>query len=345
MKKIVGMVLAISLVFTTAIPAFAAEPDSKGLEQAITKVKNIVSIPADYKEFEYSSSQYKSNGNPVSVWYLSWNNEDHRAGISASVENDGYLINFDKFVDKQNEGLGSVSRAEGQKTADAFLTKARPDVAAYMKSEENQDNLDSDRHYYRYRMYQNGAIVSFVEAGIEVDKYTGEVIGFNFRGAGEEFSKLPSSEGVIGIDAAKKAYLDEINVDLNYYSNFDYESKILKIFPAYSPSGDTSKVIDAKTGKAVPLYDDIYYGRDMAGMGSMAKSMDSEAQENALTKEELAAVENISNLIGKDKAENILRNMAPGITSGMKVTDISLSKNYAQPGKYLWEIGFDGAYG
>lgn len=344
MKKIIGMVVAVSLVFTAAIPAFAAETDSKGLEKAITNVKSIISIPADYKKFEYSSNQYEANGNPISIWYLNWNKDDNSAGISATVENDGYLINFNKFIDKQNEGLGSVSRDGGRITADAFLSKARPDISAFMRYEDNQYSSNSDRHYYRYRMYQNEAIVSFVEAGIEIDKYTGEVIGFNFQSAGEDFSKLPKTESVIGLEAAKKSYLDEINVDLNYYSNFDHNTKVLSIFAAYAPSGDVARAIDAKTGKAVPLYDG-YYGRDMGGMGNSAKSMDSAAQESALTKEELEAVENISNLISKDKAESILRNIVPGITSGMKVTNVSLSKNYAQPDKYLWEIGFDGAYG
>ncbi|HHU18475.1 MAG: YcdB/YcdC domain-containing protein [Anaerovoracaceae bacterium] len=345
MKKILGIILAVSLILSAVSPAFAAEIDSKGLEQAIIKVKNIVSIPADYKKFEYASSQYESNGKLVSIWNLNWYKEDYSSGVSASIENDGYLINFNKFTDKNNEGFGTLSRAEGQKIADAFLKKARPDLSEYMKPEENQNYYNSDRYHYRYRMYQNDAIVSFIDIEIEVDKYTGEVIGLNFMGAGEDFSKLPSSDGVIGIEVAKKAYLEEINVDLNYYSNFDYESRVLRIFPAYSPSADTSKAIDAKTGKAIPLYNDVYYGRDMGGMGSSAKSMDSAVNESALIKEELAAVEGIANLITKDKAEKVLREQVPGITSAMKVTNTSLSKSYVQPDKYLWEIGFDGAYG
>lgn len=214
-----------------------------------------------------------------------------------------------------------------------------------MKPEDNQNNYNSDRHYYKYRMYHNDAIVGFMDVSIEVDKFTGEVVGFNFMGVGEDVSKLPSTDGVIGIEAAQKAYLEEINVDLNYYSNFDYESRVLRIFPAYSPSDDTSKAIDAKTGKAIALYNDVYYGRDMGGMGSSAKAMDSAVNESALIKEELAAVEGIANLITKDKAEKVLRDQVPGITSDMKVTNTSLSKSYAQPEKYLWEIGFDGAYG
>ena len=94
MKKILGIILAVSLILSAVSPAFAAEIDSKGLEQAIIKVKNIVSIPADYKKFEYASSQYESNGKLVSIWNLNWYKEDYSSGVSASIENDGYLINF-----------------------------------------------------------------------------------------------------------------------------------------------------------------------------------------------------------------------------------------------------------
>lgn len=345
MKKLLTMILTFSLILTSAVPAFAEETDSKGLEKAITQVKNVVTIPSDYKDFQYSSSQYEDNGKTVSVWYLNWNKEDNSGGISATVENDGYLINYYKFSNKQNEGLGSVTRETGQKKAAAFLAKLRPDIAADLRLTDNTDSYSTDRLYYRYEGYKNGAIVSFVEAGVEVDKYTGEVIGFHCPGAGEDLSKLPSTDGVIGLDAAKKAYLEKINVTLNYYSNFDYNKKILTIFPAYSAANTAGKAIDAKTGEVISLYHDYSYYGGMGGMERMSKNADSASSENALTKEELAAVESISNLISKEKAESILRNGAAGITPDKKLTNASLSKNYIEPDKYLWEIGFDGAYG
>ena len=82
------------------------------------------------------------------------------------------------------------------------MKKARPDLSEYMKPEENQNYYNSDRYHYRYRMYQNDAIVSFIDIEIEVDKYTGEVIGLNFMGAGEIF-KVTFFRYVIGIEVAK----------------------------------------------------------------------------------------------------------------------------------------------
>lgn len=343
MRKILSILTAVSLIFTSVIPAFAAETDSKGLEQAILQVKNIVVIPDDYTDFQYSSSQYEENGKSVSVWHLNWNKDDYSAGINASVDESGYLINFNKYDNQQKEGLGTVSRDEGQKIAAEFLAKVRPDVATDMRLAENTDSSGSDWHNYRFKLYKNDVVVSYVEASVEVDKHTGEVTDYYFQGSGEELSKLPATEDVIDVETARTAFLDEINVPLSYYSHYDYNKKLLTIFPAYAGSNTAGTAIDAKTGEAVPLYNGPYF---YGGMGDA--DMKAAAQESAaagLTREELAAVENISNLLSKEEAERVIRNEVPGITSSMKVTNASLSRNYAEQDKYLWNIGFDDAYG
>lgn len=340
-----SIILVFCLILACAIPAFAEESDSKDLEKAIMAVKNVVNIPSDYKEFNYSSSQYEKDGSTVSVWYLNWNKEDNSAGISITVDKNGYLISFQKYIDQQNEGLGNITREAGKITALNFLTKARPDIAGNMRLVENTDYSNTYRHYYSYRLYNNDVAVNFVQLSIEVDKYTGEVVSFNGLEPEIKLSTLPSKSGVIEFDKAKKAYLDNIGIKLRYYSDYDYKKKTLTIFPAYSAVDVGSKAIDAKSGEVVTLYQD-YYGYDMGGMGGYPKmANESASAQNALTKEELAAINNVSDLMSKEKAESILRNLVSGITSDMKVTNASLSKNYIEPNKYIWEIGFDGAYG
>ena len=345
MKKLLSMLVVFSLVLASAAPSFAAQTDSKGLEKAIMQVKNVITIPSDYTDFQYSASQYKENGKDISVWYLNWNKTDNSGGISAEVEDGGYLINYNKYVDKQQEGLGTVTKEAGQKVADAFLAKVRPDIAADLRIVQNADNSSTDRNSYQYKLYKNDTMIYYAQVSVDVDKFTSEVIGFNAQSAGEDFSKLPATTGVIGLDAAKKAYLDKININLRYYSNYDYNKKVLTIFPAYSGSNTEGKVIDAKTGELVPLFNDYANYAGMGGAEGMSKAQNTASTQDQLTKEELAAVESISNVITKAKAESVLRENAPGITSNMKVLSASLSKNTIEKDKYLWEIGFDGAYG
>ncbi|MBR0596730.1 S-layer homology domain-containing protein [Sinanaerobacter chloroacetimidivorans] len=342
MKRLLSILLMLSLILTAAIPAFAEESDSKGLEKAILAVKNVVTIPSDYKDFQYSSSQYEKDGEMISIWYLNWNKEDYSAGISASVENNGYIINYNRYTNQQKEGLGNVTREAGKKTAADFLAKVRPDLAGKMKLVENNDYNSTDRHYYAYRLFMNDVPVNFITASVEVDKHTGEVIGF-IMDAGLKVPTLPSTDGIIGLDAATKAYLDKIGVKLSYYSYYDYNKKELKIFPAYA-ADNGGKAINAKTGEVVRLYQDYGIFRDFGGAVPTYK-MESTAAAQALTREELDAVDKISNVISKEKAESLLRSLVPGISSDMKVTSTSLSKNYIDSSKYVWEIGFDGAYG
>ncbi len=336
--------IAISLILSTAIPAFAGTDAGKGLEQAIGIVKNVVSISSDYKDFQYSSSEYEENGKSVSVWYLNWYTEDYSAGISATVEDGGYLISYYSYTDQENTGLGTVSKDAGAKTAVAFLAKARPDFSSSMKLTEKTSYSGSDRNTYVFDLYKNDVKVNYINAYVDVNKYTGQVNSFNFQGSDEAVAGLESTDGVIGLDAAKAAYLEKLGMELQYHSTFDYDTKTLSIFSAYSPVS-SDKVIDSKTGQIVNLYNDYRYYGDMGGAGGMYKTSESVTQETELTKEELEAVDNLSGLITKAKAESILRGKVPGITSKMKVTSSSLSKNYVDTSKYVWQIGFDGAYG
>lgn len=345
MKKILSILMAISLILTSAIPAFADDSaTSKGLERAILQVKSITAIPSDYKAFQYSSNTYEENGKNISVWYLNWNKDDYSGGISATAEDGGYLINFNTYSNKPKEGLGAISREAGLKKAEAFLTMVRPDIASKLRLMPSTNYNNGDRHYFNFKPYINDAIVSYVDVNVEVDRYTGDVIGYNFTGSSEDLSKLPDASGVIGLETAQKAYLDKIKISLSYYSHYDYNKRILTVFPAYSGANREGKAIDAKTGEPVDLYNDyIYYG-GMGDNGAM-KTASSNASDSQLTQEELNAITGLSALITKEKAESVLRSTIPGLTSNEKVLNTSLTKNYIEKDKYQWEIGFDGAYG
>jgi len=345
-RKLVSILTAVALILTSSVPALAVEAaTSKGLERAILQVKSITTIPDDYKNFQYSSSTYEENGKSISVWYMNWNNDDYSGGISAAGEDGGYLINFNQYSNKQKEGLGTVTREAALKKAEAFLAKVRPDVASDLRPMANTDYNTGDRHSFHFKPVRNEAIVNYVEANVEVDKFTGDVVGYHYTGSSEDLSRLPDATGVIGLEAAQKAYLEKINVGLSYYSNYDYNKRLLTVFAAYSGTKTAGKAIDAKTGEPVALHNDYMFYRDAVGMGGMNKMADSAVSESSLTREELAAIEGLSGLITKEKAESILRGVIPGISSGTKVLNASLSKNYAEQDKYQWEIGFDGAYG
>lgn len=362
MKKILSMALAVCLLFSTAsVSAFAASGSDKELEKAIQTVKRVVDIPKEYTEFDYSSSEVTRDGVKSTVWSLNWSDPEDNGNISASVDTTdinhmnangtGNLVNYGRYqYNGDREGLAKISRSEAEKTAQAFLNRAMPSetIASGMRQvKENENKSNSYSHMFDYMFYQQEVPASFLTAQIEVDKYTGEVTSFQGFPAGNKLPSFPSQDGVIGDDAAKASYLEKAGVTLAYHSEFDYKTKKLTVFPAYQVadrSRDTLGV-DAKTGelKRFSLSTHVVYMDSGAGM---ARASNKEASDEAmLTPEEKAAVDGVSGLITQDRAADVIRKAAPGLSSGSKYESISLNKNAIDQDRYIWNVSFEGAYG
>ncbi|WP_027398350.1 YcdB/YcdC domain-containing protein [Anaerovorax odorimutans] len=336
MKRPISIILIIALLIITGIPVYAGSDDSISLEKAIKTVKSIITIPSDYTEFNYSKDEYNEEGGKEIKWDLTWSNKENDKEIYVVVSNDGYLLRYSKnLYNDNNDGLGSITKEMAIKTAEEFLLKARPDLAKKMKLKETSDSNTSIFNF-EYQLYENNIPVDFMEATVEIDKFTGEVI--DYYGLDSTFPSFPDKDGIIDKETAKKTFLDNSGVQLKYYSYYDGKKESLKIFPAYSVS-NKNKAVDAKTGEFV----NIYYG-DIYGSTSMKEASMDTAAGNELTREELEAIDNVSSLISKEKAESLCRSIVPGITSSMKVTNSHLTKNYIDKEQYIWRIGFDKAF-
>lgn len=343
MKRMFSLILITCLLFTSAVPVFAADTESKSLEKAILAVKQVVTIPGDYKVFNYSSNEYGYEDVNRAVWSLNWNTEDGSSGISATVDMEGRLIHYYHYADRQNSGLGTTSKEEGLKIAKDFLAKAMPETSKDLQLVERKDTANTYRYYYDFKLHKNQVKVDFVQVRLEVDKYSRDVVSFNGIEDYSLVNNLPGKENVMSLQEGKKAYQEQIGVKLGYYSSYDYKTRKLTVFPAYYAEEAGNMAIDGKTGKPI----DLYSGFIMYDRGGAANSMKEQesASRDQLTKEELDALEKVTGLISKEKAERILRDLVPGITAGMKVTNTSLSRSYMDDSAYTWEIGFDGAYG
>jgi len=348
-KRIFSGILTICLLLSTMyIPAFAAEEDSKGLEQAIIGAKKIITVPDNYTDFTHNSSERETGNGKVRIWRLNWGEKEGNNGfISASIGEDGYLYEYNKYNgDKGFSGLAQVSKDEAQVSAEEFLEKATPEYAKQMKKIDENYNISSNEEYnFTYQKFVNEIPVNFITVNVGVNKYNGEVT--SFYGGNPEIKGLeyPTKEGIIESSAAEKAYIEKIGVDLKYYSYYDYNQKKMNIFAGYSIDNNKNNAIDAKTGQVLSISkeDQIYdYQKDYEGGYVLDNGLVKTNQQ--LTKEETDAVKNMANLITKEKAESILKETSDIITSDMKVRDSSLNKNYINE-RYVWNIAFENAYG
>lgn len=340
--------MASLFLLTICVPAFGAEEDSKGLEQAILNAKNIIKVPDKYSDFTHYSSEGETMDGKVRVWSLNWAEKEGNHGfVSASIGENGVLYQYNKYDgDTEKKGLAKVSKDTAKITADEFLSKAASAYAAQMKQVIDDSNNYSNQEYnFVYQKFVNQVPVNFVTASIGVNKYTGEVTSFNQNNPEIKDMEYPSLDKAITAADAEKAYIDKLDVNLKYYSFYDYKQKKMNVFAAYSIFDNKSQAIDAKTGEIIKLYSDDRVYRDKQDYAVGITNQSNMAKMNQeLTKEETEAVKNASNFISKEKAESILRSTSDIITSDKKVKEATLNKNYIN-NKYVWNISFDNAYG
>lgn len=348
-KGILSGILTICLMLSSiSIPVFGAEEDSKGLEQAIITAKNIITVPDDYSEFTHNLSEQDTVNGKVRVWMLNWSEKEGKNGyISASVGEDGFLYNYNKSVsDENSNGLAKVTKDEAKIEAEKFLDKVITSSSEQMKAiNNNNTDYSGDEYNFSYQEFVNEVPVNFVTVNVGVNKYSGEVTSFSGENPEIKGMEYPSLDGALSQDEAEKAYMDKLGVSLKYYSYYDDKQKKMNIFAGYSIDSNENKAIDAKTGQViVPFKDSPIYVDKADGVAADASQNSLFKGEQALTQEEIDAINNVSNLITKEKAESILREASDMITADMKVTDSSLNKNYINDG-YTWRISFDKAYG
>lgn len=343
-----GILMVCLLLSTISIPTFAAEEDSKELEQAIVATKKIVAVPDSYTEFTHNSSERETSDGKVRVWSLNWSEKEGNNGsISASIGENGFLYEYNKYsVNEEHNGLAQVTKDKAQILAEEFLEKTIPTYAGQMKRVDKDSNFYSSEEYdFTYQKFVNEVPVDFITVNIGVNKYSGEITSFN--GSNPEFKDIeyPTLDGAIETPTAEKSYIEKLGIDLKYYSYYDYKNKKMNIFAGYSIDGNKNKSIDAKTGQVISLYNEgQFYGGKNNYSGGIA-SMDSLVKGNQeLTKEETDEIKIVANLITKEKAESIIRENTDIIASDMKVTNMSLNKNYINE-KYVWSISFENAYG
>lgn len=340
--------MACLFLFTICVPAFGAEEDSKGLEQAIIDAKKIIKVPDKYSDFTHYSSERETMEGKVRVWSLNWAEKEGNHGfVSASIGENGFLYEYNKYDgDGDNKGLARVTKSVAKTSADEFLNIVMPADAAQMKVINQDSNNYSNQEYnFVYQKFVNEIPVNFITVNIGVNKYTGEVTSLTGNNLEIKGMEYPSLGNTIAATDAEKAYIEKLGVNLKYYAYYDYKQKKMNVFAGYSIFDNKNKAIDAKTGEAIALYSDdkIYKDKQDYGTGSASQSNMAKINQE-LTKEEMEAVKNVSNLISKEKAESILRGATDLITSDKKVKDANLNKNYIND-QYVWNISFDNAYG
>lgn len=377
MKKTLSLIIAICLIFSlTAQTVFAAiavpmaedalektldEPTPEMMEAMIKKVRPLITVPEEYKNFSWDfRSGYKTS---EPSWYFSWSGD--KGEISAECDTEGRIFGYYTY-DYQSERktvLPNVSPDELLPVALDFVNKTAPHLSKLdLRLEGTSTGSIFYGHTYTYNFtrYENDIPVPQNNMSVSVNYITKEVTSFSSNiSLGLDFANTNSD---IGAGKAKEVLSEVQEMSLSYRlkTEYDDDGNLIsqKAYLVYTPTLSYVSV-DANSGKVYTernTWEEYRFNSSATGgimMDSAAKeeAADSENGGYQLTEEELEQLAVLESLISKDEAvKTVLEDKDLYIPENAYVENARLSKtrydvkplgdNGEKEEKYTWNLYF-----
>jgi len=329
MKKIISIVLAMTLIFGTVSIVFAdtTQANSKiSLEKAIQIARESFEFNAE--GFDFNQSYYES-ADGTKQWQLNWNSRSNGDSISISVDgNTGDILNMYQWKDDFStpRKLPKYSKEEALKAAETLIKKLQPEKYKEMELVDNskyESRYIYDSNTYNFYFIRKVDNIGFQGDGVNIaiNKNTLEVNSYNFT-----WTKiaLPDASKAMSLDEAKSIFKEKNGIELAYIIRYDQKTKKNTAKLVYTLKNG-NRPIDAITGEIVnqgyyPLYD-----IGGAGDASMAK------EAVVLTPEENKEVENNKKYLKKEEAIEIAKKYVK-INEKHSLETASLYPNYNSEG-------------
>ncbi len=360
MKKLLSMSLAVLLVVSlfTIFTYAANEPTTEALERMISIVKPMLDVPEEFSEFTWNYSAKSAYSDES--WNFNWTNPDKKNNygrISVSCDGDGNITDYHFNSGKERyHGLPEYSKDELLSKAETIISKFLPNIHDVKLTKVTSAGLYSRTYQYVFTRYIDGYIFSDNNVYVGIDFVTGEVTQVN---ADYDYNlEISERKNVISPEKALEILGTKQEMKLTYLSKTvtDEETgeKLIKAFLVYKP--ELSYIaIDAYTGEIYDTHSRWVVNFDSsAGGGTVNGSLkeDAAVEEGRydLTEEEKAGVEELSKLISKHKAiEIVTKNEYLYIDPALTAVDARLVRNSGvdktvtyqnDNGSYVWNINF-----
>lgn len=324
----------------------ASEANSSDLEQIIKTVKSKISIPSTLSEFDYYYNSNSYDLNPV--WNLNWRSKDGSQQISVQSDKSGNIMGYNYYDGKVRQAPKYL-KSELKSKADTFMKKVAANIAGKVKYVDSESNgFYNGMYVYNYERVENGIPMPDNSIHIGVDFKTGEVRSYTASWLYDV--SVPSSDTKVTKEQAKEKIGKKVTMKLSYQNAYTTEADgttKIKAFLVYTPDNNYVAV-DAKTGEVYTTQNKWVVtatkeSADMAASGSKADS--------GLTKEEITKLEEMKNLISKDKAIKVItENKSLLLDKNLNAISASLYKrteyNTFGSGKtdktiYVWSISMN----
>lgn len=326
MRKLIALALALTLLFTFAAPAFAADtPPAVSLEQAINIAKAAFTVPTVCEKFFSDFEDYGGR----QQWRLTWRNADGNRSVYMSVDAaTGAVTSYygaDYSVTVPSSRLPKLTTAQAKAIADALIKRLQPAESAQARYVEPlyQPSYLPERgsmtYSFTYERMANGIPFAEHSFQVQVDGNSGAVTSYGFNWKTVEF---PALTGMIDLEAAGKIFGEKIGVKAIWWRPSPENGVGGPLRLVYTVDRG-NRMIDALTGE---LLDPQYYAYGRGGMDAQ-KSMTT--ANGGLTPAEQMAVDELAKYITADAADALIR------------AKLSLAGDYVRNGAYLssdWEF-------
>lgn len=338
MKKIISMLLVVTMIITCMVPVMASEKTTSdnALANAIKAVKEKIEIPSDCNKFNY----YINSDGDLTTWALEWTSENGKS-INVSINQNNLIrsyYSFDRAASSDDKKIPKYSEEQGRVIAEKFINKLDSKLLQQFKfTEKNNLYVSNSDYIFNYVRNVNGIQSSFNNISITVNKYTGAVKEYSCTYSSdvtfEDASKIISNE------QAKKAFIDKLGLKIVYI--IQEKDKKKTSFLAYVPKY-SNKYIDALTGKVEDV--PVNFLNDMLKEKGTAYNLASYAGADAavsLTPEELDAVKSMTGVMSKEDVDKKVRGISWfGIDNGFKLTNSNLNKNWRDNESFVWYLNY-----
>ncbi|WP_372998787.1 YcdB/YcdC domain-containing protein, partial [Lutispora sp.] len=336
MKKIISIVLAMTLIFGTVSIVFAdtTQANSKiSLEKAIQIARESFEFNAE--GFDFNQSYYES-ADGTKQWQLNWNSRSNGDSISISVDgNTGDILNMYQWKEEFStpKKLAKHSKEEALKAAEAIIKKLQPEKTKEMELVDDskyQSRYIYDSNTYNFYFIRKVDNIDFQGDGVNVaiDKNTLEVNSYNFSWSKISF---PDASKAISLEEAKKIFREKNGIELAYIIRYDQKTKKNTAKLIYTLKNG-NRAIDALTGEII---NQVFYPLYEVGV---AGDIQATKEAVVLTPEEMKEIENNNKCLKKVEALEIAKKYVK-LDEKHNLEASSLYPNYNSDGA-IWNFSW-----
>ncbi len=253
-----------AVLAATSFGIYAEAAEDKAMKTELTYVKERLTVPEGYTDFNYTTGTYMDK----TQYTFRWNDPENKWGAYMNVSIVGRVIRSVEIHDQSSydwsRSFAKMSESKLRAAAKKYINTINPTI---MNQTEILDdtfkiNLEGNRATMQFRRSVNGVPVTGQTGSVTINKNTGELISYRYNWInGATFS---STDGAISVADAQTAYTKVFDSEIiyTYSTTWDEETHKRVKEPHLIYNQTDYGQINAFTGEKSTFEDYGYYDDD-----------------------------------------------------------------------------------